>query len=147
MPHDAISRALERRIPAGIRAPSLAVIRAIDLDYEALRGRQEVRDEAPEQWHLPAKEHAEPPPAEMVPHELLGCGERAAHRASQRDRESAALWPGAHRWQVASQRSSFVPCPRCAMACDQVASVSLACHATVLLVPRLSEEIRGIAFR
>jgi len=72
MPHDAISRALERRIPAGIRAPSLAVIRAIDLDYEALRGRQEVRDEAPEQWHLPAKEHAEPPPAEMVPHELLG---------------------------------------------------------------------------
>ena len=72
MPHDAISRALERRIPAGIRAPSLAVIRAIDLDYEALRGRQEVRDEAPEQWHLPAKDYAQAAPADALPEKLLG---------------------------------------------------------------------------
>jgi len=47
------------------------VIRAIDLDHEALRGSQEVCDEAPEQGHLAAKDYAQPTPAEARPKELF----------------------------------------------------------------------------
>jgi hypothetical protein len=47
-PNDTISGALERNIAAGVGALALTVIRAIDLNHEALRGSQEVCDEAPE---------------------------------------------------------------------------------------------------
>jgi hypothetical protein len=46
--NDTISGALERNITAGVSPLALAVIRAIDLNHEALRGSQEVCDEAPE---------------------------------------------------------------------------------------------------
>jgi hypothetical protein len=46
--HDAIAGALERRITARISMPTLGVICAVDLNHELLRGRQEIRDEAPE---------------------------------------------------------------------------------------------------
>jgi hypothetical protein len=72
-PSDAISGALKRRITAGVSAGAPTVVRAIDLDHETLRGSQEVRDETPEQRHLPAKHDAEPPPANALPEELLGC--------------------------------------------------------------------------
>ena len=70
-PNDAISGALERRISARIREPALAVIRAIDLDDEALRGSQKVRDEATEQRHLPTKEHTQAAAANASPEELF----------------------------------------------------------------------------
>jgi len=56
--NDAKPTALERRIPARVSATALAVIRAIYLNHEALRGSQEIRDEAPEQRHLPADDYA-----------------------------------------------------------------------------------------
>jgi len=58
---------------ARISTLALAVIRAIDLDDEAPRGCQEVRDEEPEQRHLPAKEHAaQTAPTNAPPEKLLG---------------------------------------------------------------------------
>ena len=87
----AISGALERRITTGVSASALGVILAVDLNHETLRGSQEVCDEATEQRHLPAKDHAELPAAEMVPQELLGCSERAAHRASALREDRRAL--------------------------------------------------------
>ena len=44
--HDAIAGAFESGIAARIMAAALTVIRAVDLDHEALRGSQEVCDEA-----------------------------------------------------------------------------------------------------
>jgi hypothetical protein len=57
-PNDAISGALQRCIPARVTACALGVIRAIDLNHETLSGSKEIRDEAPEQRHLPAKDDA-----------------------------------------------------------------------------------------
>jgi len=64
--------ALERPITGAVSAPAFAVIRAVDLRHEALRGSQEICDEAPEQWHLPAKEHAQTAPTNALPEKLLG---------------------------------------------------------------------------
>ena len=89
--NDAISGALERRITTGVNAPALSVILAVDLNHETLRGSQEVCDEATEQRHLPAKDHAELPAAKMVPQELLGCSERAAQCASALREDRRAL--------------------------------------------------------
>ena len=47
-PHDAIAGALERRVTARVSTPTLGVVRAIDLNHEALRGSHEIRDEATE---------------------------------------------------------------------------------------------------
>src|SRR4051812_44447275 len=69
--NDAIPSALERRITPRVSARALAVIRAIDLNHEPLRGSQEVRDEAPEQRHLAAKEHAQAAAANASPEELF----------------------------------------------------------------------------
>lgn len=49
----------EGRIPARVSATVLVVVRAIDLAHEALTGRVEFRDEAPEQWHLSSKDDAQ----------------------------------------------------------------------------------------
>jgi len=48
----AIARALQRRIAARVSALATGVVRAIDLNHEALRRRVEVRDEATEQRYL-----------------------------------------------------------------------------------------------
>ena len=66
-PNDAITGTRERHITAGVGARSFAVILAIDFNHEALRGSQEVRDEAAEQRYLAAKEHAQTAPANAVP--------------------------------------------------------------------------------
>ncbi len=87
----AIAGALERRITARVSARALAVIRAIDLNHETLRGRQEVSDEAPEQRHLTAKDHAQAPAADVLPQELLGCGLRSAHNAGALREDCCAL--------------------------------------------------------
>ena len=71
-PHDAISGALERRITARVGTAASTVVGAIDFDHETLRGSQEVRDETPEQWDLPAKDDAQATPANAPPQELLG---------------------------------------------------------------------------
>src|SRR6185369_17162558 len=81
-PENAISGADERRISARVGAGTLGVVDAIDLEHETLRGCVEVCDEATEQRHLPAKEHAEPPAANARPKQLLGRRERYAHASS-----------------------------------------------------------------
>ena len=53
--------------------PTFDVIRAIDFDHGPLRGSVEIRDEAPEQRHLPANDRAQAPAADAPPQELLGC--------------------------------------------------------------------------
>jgi hypothetical protein len=72
-PNDVISSALERRITAGVGALASTVVRAIDLDHETLRGSKEIRNETPEQRHLPANDRAQALAADALPQELLGC--------------------------------------------------------------------------
>ena len=55
-PKHAIASARKCRVKARIGVLTLAVIRAIDPNHETLRVSREVRDEAPERSHLPAKE-------------------------------------------------------------------------------------------
>jgi len=57
----------QRQIAARIGASALTVIRAVDLNHEAQRGSKEVRNEAPEQWHLPAKHHAQTAATDLSP--------------------------------------------------------------------------------
>ncbi len=71
-PDNAIASTREHRITARVRTSLLGVMPAIDLHHEALSGRQEVSDEAPEQRHLAPKHHAEPPTANASPEELFG---------------------------------------------------------------------------
>ena len=66
-PNDAITGALERRITARVSGRAFAVVRAVDLNHEALRGSEEIRDEAPEHGHLPAKDYAQAAPADASP--------------------------------------------------------------------------------
>src|SRR5450432_3267749 len=56
-PEHAISAANEHRITAGIRALTLAVIPAINLNDEPPTLRQKVSDVATKQRHLPPKHH------------------------------------------------------------------------------------------
>jgi hypothetical protein len=62
-----IAWALERRITARVSASVLAVIRAIDLNHETLRGSEKIRNEEPEQWYLPTKDDAQATPANVSP--------------------------------------------------------------------------------
>lgn len=73
-PKDAIAGALEGRITARVRSRLIRVIRAVDFDREALSRRKEVSDEATEQRHLPAKDHAQAVAANLRPEQLLGGG-------------------------------------------------------------------------
>ena len=66
-PNHAITGAHERRITARVSALMLAVIRAIDLDDEALRGCIEVCDEATEQRHLATNDDAQAAPTIALP--------------------------------------------------------------------------------
>jgi hypothetical protein len=56
--HDAVPGAFERCVSPRVSTPTFDVVRAIDLDHETLRGSKEIRDEAPEQRDLPAKDDA-----------------------------------------------------------------------------------------
>lgn len=88
---DGCASELERRATAG----ALAVIRAIDVNHEALRGSQEICDEAPEQWHLPAKDDAQAAPANLSPEELFSSRWRAAQQAgalSEKRRRKIDHW-------------------------------------------------------
>ena len=64
---DAIAGVLERRISARVSGSALAVVRAIDLNHEALRGRVEVGDEATEQGYLATNDDAQAAPANALP--------------------------------------------------------------------------------
>ncbi len=66
-PNDAITDALERRVTARVSGCALAMICAVDFNHETLRGSQEVRDEATEQRHLTAKDHAQVTGANALP--------------------------------------------------------------------------------
>ena len=66
-PKHAVARASQHRIAAGVSAILLSVIPAIDLNHEPLSRRQEISDEATEQRHLAAEDHAEPAAANANP--------------------------------------------------------------------------------
>ncbi len=71
MRYPARSSAASRRASAG----AFVVVRAIELDHQALRGSVEIRDEASQQRNLAAHYNAKPKPADAIPDQRLGGGQ------------------------------------------------------------------------
>jgi hypothetical protein len=114
-PEHAISRASQHRITSLISPHPLGVIAAINLDHKPPRGRIEIRDEAPKQRHVPAKHHAQPPPANTSPEQRFGRRQRTPHPPStlveHRDPCSTSIakyglvvgWSHARHWRSLAQ--------------------------------------------
>jgi hypothetical protein len=78
-PEHAVPRAYERPLAACVGFASLRMARAVDLDDEPNRGRQEVDDVPSQQGHLPLESHAEPLAAKCLEEPRLGESRRVAH--------------------------------------------------------------------
>jgi hypothetical protein len=78
-PEHATPEAGEGAIPPSIGARPWRMRGPIDFDHEAQLGNVQVRDEAPCEWHLPSKGHAEPPAADGFEESCFGSRRSVAH--------------------------------------------------------------------